>query len=80
MNQGPLTTQEVVAYRFFGPVSRGRGWCTAACDYDVNGVCRKCECLDPERFVVTEYPTKEQDAERREIERLLAAGIDVRLV
>lgn len=69
-----------VVYRFMGPIKRGAGWCSAKCDYDVNGVCCRCECLDPERFIVLEYPTKQQDEERQLVERLQSAGIEVRRV
>lgn len=76
--QNPAAAPAV--YRFLGPVARGRGYCTVACDYDVNGVCRNCECLDPSRFIVIEYPTQEQDAEMKMVERLQAAEIEVRRV
>ena len=69
-----------VAYQFLGPVKRAAGYCAAECDFDVNGVCRRCECLDPARFVVLEYPTEEQDKDRQLVERLQAAGIEVRRV
>jgi hypothetical protein len=69
-----------VVYRFLGPISRGRGYCTVDCVYDANGVCLNCECLDPERFVVFEFPTKQEDAARQAVERLQAAGIEVRRV
>lgn len=69
---------DTVAYRFLGPITRGRGWCATRCDYDVNGVCRVCECLDPNRFVVIEFPTAQEDAARQAVERLQAVGIEVR--
>lgn len=67
-------------YQFLGPVARGRGYCTTVCDYDANGVCSRCECLDPARFVVIEYPTREQDEQRQMVERLQDAGVEVHRV
>jgi predicted Fe-S protein YdhL (DUF1289 family) len=70
----------VAAYQFLCPIRRAAGYCTAKCDYDVNGVCRNCDCLDPERFVVMEYPTKEQDEALRLATRVQESGASLSVI
>ena len=69
-----------VHYQVLMPIQRADGYCVYACDYDPNGVCRMCRCLDPSRFVVVEFPTQEQDKQRQIVERMIAAGITVHRV
>lgn len=74
------TDMPPAVYQYVGPIRRAPGYCVTECDYDDDGACRKCGVLNPTRFIVLEYPTLEEDARRKMLARLEAAGIEVRRV
>lgn len=68
-----------VVYQVLAPVKRADGYCTTDCVYDLNGVCERCGCFDPARFLLLEMPTEAQDKARAGFQTLVDAGIDVQV-
>lgn len=64
-------------WQYVGPIRCADGYCTVVCRYDANGACVNCGCLNPERFVVIDFPT-EQEALRMKVQAELEDyGIEV---